>query len=316
MVPRTNEKYFVDTLTFEQVGDLAWEIGENSLEAWVNEFNRYTTEHASSINSTLGDFSILYGVAKPNRSIIVDLHHNPIERNTNGGPKTNLNGLEDRFPVINAMGDFMYRLPNYFGKSVPLVSEQTVKLLHEAEHSFFQGEEFNNMVAFVMEKPDVKEKLIRMSSEGGLSFRDYANEPVELITTYLENIVYLQGNRPDDGSEPPFVFRADKNLQGALIEIEATLDRENPNGPSAKYIEAWKRVLEKKLSGSSEVSLDAAGSNPSVSEDSPKPRYNDVYELGRALNPALAFEYLKSKKSIDEDFIFRLVSLAEKEVFS
>lgn len=311
----SNEIFCVDTLTFEQVGDLAWEIGEDSITSWAQEFNKFSEEHYKDLNKALEDFSVLYGVPKPDRTIVVDMHHNPIEGNTNGGPRSNYKGMESIFPMISNMGDIMYRLPQYESNSALYVSEQTIKLLHEVEHTFFQNKHFITMVKNVVVLPDIAKKLEKIFSQGGVTNREYADEPLELITTYLENIVSFNPSSEIIDSTPLLIFRVDKELQTALIEIEATQYNENPNGASAKFVTAWKKLLEEHLDIISNVPQEEVDTRNSTTKESPLSKYKDVYQLGKALDPSLAYEYLNSHKPIDEDFIKRLVKMAEKKVF-
>ena len=316
MVPNTSETYFVDSLTFEQVGDVAWEVGKKSVKQWEKEFNRFSEEHAKEISIALDNYAVLYGVSKPDRAITIDIHHNPIEGNTNGGPKSNLDSVTTRFPIVNRMGDFMYRLPDHNGTNKEFLAEQAIKFLHESEHTFFQSEEFNDMVSKVMREPEVAQRFDSLSKEGGLSFREYANEPVELITTYLENIVHFESTVPSTFSESsPFVFRSDKDLQTALIEIEVTQNNGRPNGASAKFVNAWKRVLEEKLGIVDNAEEKTVSRSNDTSNNIKKPKYADVYQLGRALDPSLAYAYLDAKKPMDEKFVLELLELAERKVF-
>lgn len=299
----------IDNLTFAQVGDLAWKISEVSLANWVKIFNKFSLEHAIDIYQSLDNFSVLYGVQKPNRTIVVDLHHNPIEGNTNGGPRSNYDSLKNKFPMINNMGDFMYRLPLYVENNSTYVAEQTIKILHEVQHTFFQNAYFNAMVANVVSIPSVAKNLDSIFSQGGVAFRSYANEPVELITTYLENIVIFTNTTTKIASISPILFRADKDLQTALIEIEVTQYKQNPNGASAKFVKAWQKLLEEQLSISREVESEIKSS---PEENRRLSKYQDVYQLGRALDPGLVYEYLNAKRPLDAYFVQRLTDMSAK----
>jgi hypothetical protein len=307
-----DEEETAPTMTWEAIGEIAWEVGGKSIQKWEAKFNEVSQNHNEDIRRSLERLAILYGRREP-QEITVDLYHNPIPNNANGGPTNNIASFAARFPAIETMGDVMYRMPLYEEEHADQMATANVtQVLHEVQHEHFQSPEFVAYVDEILANNPQIQQSIEILERNGLSIRAYANEPLELLTTYLENLTVLASEGgPETSHEktPVLKFRADKQRQTEFMRIEATLTKEG-EGPT-KFVDAWREIVAEKAG----ISVEAPKVRPLEDGDGETNQATiNVYQLGHRLPAALAHEYAQQGRQIDEDFIVRLFALAENEL--